>query len=74
MSEGYVPFNAAKQTAQVLAGLKGGPFNAPQALAPKMTFVEGYPAEVNESLQVAKTKSMTPLDPWVYRRPNKTMK
>lgn len=74
MSEGYVPYNGEKQSAKVLSGFDRGPFYAKPNVAPAMDFKEGYPASVDEAMDYMKTPPQKPFDPWVYKRPNASMR
>lgn len=61
-------FNELKQKAKVGAGFKGGPMFEKPITHPNMTFVDGYPPEVNEKMQGSKITQGTPTDPWGQRR------
>lgn len=61
-------FSYSRQLAKVVAGFKGGPFMRSPNLAPKMTFVSGYPEETNRQLGHQSVSQGTPVDAWNSRR------
>lgn len=61
-------FSYSGQLAKVVAGFKGGNFLRSPNLSPKMTFVEGYPAETNSQFGHQAVKQGTPEDAWNMRR------
>lgn len=61
-------FNEDVQRAKVVAGFKGGPmFNSP-VLCPLRTFVQGWPEEVRQKLEMIETPSMNVIDAWGSRK------
>ena len=75
MANGIESFSEKKQLAAVSAGLKGGgPYFSNPVTVPDRSFVEGWPVEVSEKLKAGPIPAPTPMDPWVMRRNNSSMK
>lgn len=64
-------YSAVAQMQKGLEGLRGECtfFKTPN-VAPKMTFRDGYPDSVKQSLQSKPAPSIPMNDPWMYRRPS----
>lgn len=62
--------------AEVLAGLKGPTvFNGEMSrLSPGLTFKDGVPAEVKQSMNMSTPAQGPIVDTWVQRRPNSSIK
>lgn len=67
-------FSEKKNLARVSAGLTGGPFNRNPLPPQPRQIVEGYPPEYAEKVMGAKIPQSTPIDTWVERRTNSSMK
>lgn len=66
---GIETFNQMKNMARVGAGFKGGEYWSAPAIGPKLTFVDGIPAEVVAKLNApTSVKQPTPMDTWNQRR------
>lgn len=75
MAEGGIEtFSETRNKARVAQGFKGGPFLMNPNLAPAMTIEPGWPATVLEKLDAGMIPQSKPIDGWVERRPNATLK
>lgn len=74
MADGIEHFDQDKNMARVTAGFKGGPFYQKPNLAPAMNFVDGTDPLVSKKLLAGPIPQPTPIDTWVSRRNNSTMK